>query len=97
MSEPGDSCRMLSGFRVEHSPDCPEHPVGTVTSAIDGVILCSSTDHDGASVPATVKLTGYRGDETITRFSCRWCAESRVYVSLTNGWSFILEPMGVPA
>ena len=37
MSNPGDKCRILDNFEVEHW-ECDEHPDGTVTDALSGEV-----------------------------------------------------------
>lgn len=33
---PGDRCRLIGDFRVQHADDCPDYPAGTITNAVTG-------------------------------------------------------------
>lgn len=35
--QPGDHCRMLPGYRVEHAADCPDWAEGTITDTLTGM------------------------------------------------------------
>ncbi len=37
--KPGDRCRMIGNFRVEHADDCDEYVGGTITNVITGKVV----------------------------------------------------------
>lgn len=36
---PGDRCRLLGDFKVEHADDCPDYPAGAITDVRTGKIV----------------------------------------------------------
>lgn len=37
--KPGDRCRMIGDFKVQHADDCDEYVGGTITNVITGKVV----------------------------------------------------------
>lgn len=37
--QPGDRCRMIGNYKVQHADDCPDYPAGAITDVRTGKVL----------------------------------------------------------